>query len=843
MLDWLAREGWIVLSWWALVTLAGAAIFPALVRLLGGLPDKGYLLARAAGLLVVGFVFWLLVSLGFLRNTTGSMLLAWIIVLVGSLVIYLRGGLAFDWRAWWRENRSVVIVGEVLFIVLLVGWALLRSQQNNLTGTEKTMELMMMSSVMRSETFPPNDAWLSGYAISYYYFGYVLSAMLSMLSGIASTAGFNMTISLLFALTGLTTFGVVSNLVRSRASQGITLIRPAILTGLLGAFFVIFFSNLQPIVVEVPYQAQVASEDYLRFWDTKNRDVYQEGTPALNLLNPVDAQRAFYWWFNASRTLTERDLTGQRVNEVIDEFPQFSFLLADVHPHVLALPFAVLALGLALNVVLTMRDPNRLEIVFYGVCLGGLVFLNTWDGPIYMAVLVGADALRRLHRNGTGGLTLFDWLRLAGLGLALLVLTGVLYYPFLLGFRSQAGGILPNLLYPTRFQQYFLMFGGFMLLLIPYLLLEAWRARERMNWRLGLVVAVSLWGGLLLLMLMLVLAGSLVEELRNTVVGFVDLNGGWATVLPQLLSRRLITLPTTLLLVGAVLLIVGRMFARPPEVRDLPEDAPIEQRQVIAYPRATGFALLLIGGGVVLTLIPEFVYLRDNFGTRMNTIFKFYYQAWVMFSVAGAYSVYSMLADVRLPLPAPALRAVLTAVVVTVLLTGSVYGLIGYSQWVLVGGNAAVQYTLDGAASTVSAGDLEAITCLKALVGDEQLVVAEAVGNSYGWGYGRVANLTGIPIVVNWPGHQSQWRGPTYGESVGSRVQDVERLYSDLRWDIARDIIDQYDIDYIFYGLNERNDYGGGGEDKFAENLQVVCDRGGSRFYQVTPAVATAVNG
>src|SRR5690606_5183243 len=148
----------------------------------------------------------------------------------------------------------------------------LRAQQNNLTGTEKTMELMMMSSVMRSETFPPHDAWLAGYANSYYYVGYVLSAMLSMLGGIASTAGFNMTISLLFALTGLTAFGVVANLVRSRAGDGRSLTRPAIFTGLLGAFLVIFFSNLQPVVVEIPYQAQAVSEDYLRFWDAKNRD-------------------------------------------------------------------------------------------------------------------------------------------------------------------------------------------------------------------------------------------------------------------------------------------------------------------------------------------------------------------------------------------------------------------------------------------------------------------------------------------------------------------------------------------------------------------------------------------
>jgi hypothetical protein len=107
--DWIAREGGIVLSWWALVTLAGWAIFPLLVRLLPGLPDRGYTLARAAGLLLVGFVFWLLACLGLLRNTPGGIILSWGIVLVLSLFMFFRNREAFEWRAWWRENRTAII--------------------------------------------------------------------------------------------------------------------------------------------------------------------------------------------------------------------------------------------------------------------------------------------------------------------------------------------------------------------------------------------------------------------------------------------------------------------------------------------------------------------------------------------------------------------------------------------------------------------------------------------------------------------------------------------------------------------------------------------------------------
>ncbi|MGQ9889562.1 MAG: DUF2298 domain-containing protein, partial [Aggregatilineales bacterium] len=510
VLDWLAREGWIVFSWWALVTLAGLAALPLVVRLLGALPDRGYTLTRAVGLLLVGFAFWMLASLGLVPNASGSVLLAWLIVLAAALVVYFRGGPPFDWRAWWRANRHAVVVGELIFASLLLGWALYRAHQNSVVGTEKPMELMFISSIMRSPAFPPNDGWLAGYAISYYYFGYVMAAALSMLSGIGSGAGFNMTISLLFALTGLTSFGVVYNVARSRGGQSV---RPALLTGLLGLTLVVFLSNFQPVFVEIPYQAQAVSEDYLRFWDTKNRDAYEPGARPINLFNPDEARLINWWWFNAARTLTERDLNGLRVNEVIDEFPQFSFLLADVHPHVLALPFAAMALGLALNALLAGRAPLRNEIVFYALCLGGLVFLNVWDGPIYMAVLVGAEALRRLHSQGR--LAQADWWALLRLGVVLAALLAAFYMPFYIGFQSQAAGLLPNLLHPTRFQQYFLMFGPLLLLLLPFLIDEARRGGKRVNWPLGAAAAAGVLAALLALMLVLTVVGAVVPETRG----------------------------------------------------------------------------------------------------------------------------------------------------------------------------------------------------------------------------------------------------------------------------------------------------------------------------------------
>ncbi len=850
--EWIAREGGIVLSWWALATLAGVAIFPLCARLLSGLPDRGYIIARPVGILVTGFVFWLLASFGFLSNTPGSMVLAWLIVGVLSLIVFytLRGHKnTIDWRAWWRHNRSGVIAAEIVFAVLLVGWCIVRTYQNGILYTEKDMELAFISAVMRSDSYPPNDPWMSGYAISYYYFGYVIAGMMSLLSGINSTTGFNLTTAMTFALTGLGTFGVVYNLVRSRArrfdnDENSVQARPrggtAVATGLVGIMLVLLMGNWQTLMIELPYQSATASTEYLEFFDSDQRQVANT--------QPNDAVEnwGYWYWFRSSRVLNDRDLTGNR-QEVIDEFPAFSFLLADNHPHVMSLPFTLVALTLALNTLLMRRAPRGLTVLFYAICLGGLIFLNTWDGPIYMIAVIAADALRRFIRNGGTRLTAADYFGLITLGISIVGLSVLLYLPFLIGFRSQLGGVLPNLQYPTLFQQFFIHFAPFLIILSIFLAVEIWRGGRRINWRAGIIAALTALGGLLALMAILIVVASFVPSLRDVVTAFVDQNGGWGALLPDLLTKRLTHGLTALFLTIGVLLVAARLF---PRVFSAAKEADPENNTVITYPAATGFVLLLIGLGIMLTLSPEFVYLRDNFSTRMNTIFKFYYQAWVLFGVASAYALYTIISDIDLKVPAPIVRAAVGGISVFVITGGLLFTIFGVYSRVQVetGRNSFPEddppLTLDGAQSFVRAGlispdDFAAVQCLSAQVIGDDAVVVEAVGNSYGWGYGRVGTLTGIPILYNWGGHQSQWRGSTFGEIAGSREGDIERLYTDPTWNSARSILAQYGIDYVFFGNNERVKYSAD-ETKFRDNLEIVCEFGETRVYRVDARVLAA---
>ena len=168
-----------------------------------------------------------------------------------------------------------------------------------------------------------------------------------------------------------------------------------------------------------------------------------------------------------------------------------------------------------------------LATIVYGIAVGGLAFLNAWDAPTILAGLVGAEALRRLITGEPGKLSLTDWLETAKFGGKLTVIAAVAYLPYWVGLRSQAGGILPNLLHPSLFRHFFVMFGPLLIIIVLYLAAEAWRGHRlsRINWRLGLSMGFGL---LLILALLVTLLGALlvINNPGYSIVGNLSNPGG-----------------------------------------------------------------------------------------------------------------------------------------------------------------------------------------------------------------------------------------------------------------------------------------------------------------------------
>ncbi len=794
-------------------------------------------------------------------------------------------------RDWFREHRALILVTEITFALLLFGWAAIRAHNPEIYSTEKPMEIMFINSIRASETFPPHDAWLAGYAISYYYFGYLIVAMLADLAGMSSGIAFNLTVALIVALAGIGALGVVYNMVRVRGMRfrGGT-VRAALAAGLLGMGFLIFMGNLGTALVELPVPglyARTGRRGLFRFLGcrgarrARSKSSVRTG-PSIDVPADKDGDGVPNWEDDAlpldrweftrgmgwrySRIVQDRDLDGNAIGiQPITEFPQFSFVLADIHPHVLALPFAVLAIGLALNLVLNGRDLFRWEYPLYAIWVGGMIFMNSWDA-VYLPLLVGAEALRRLIRNGDGVLHRRDLIGTAKFALIVGGLTLGLYLPWLVSFTSQANGILPNVIYPTPWQQVFLQFGAFLVIVTVFVLVEVYRAGERFN-RSGarLALGVGLISLIVLLVALAVMAWNR-NDLRYSVFAVSDPSAGLGALRSDILARRLIGLPSELLLIGLIVLVIGRLFARVP-LRSVVE-ADIDEREIgpdqvvrvraIQYSPATGFALLLIGAAAVLIVAPDFVYLRDNFAVRINTVFKLYYQGWIIFSIAGAFAVWSVLAD-REPLPVSARkpketreatpafvsigRGVFALVVVLLFAAGLLYPAFAIRARTLVdtgrlaladqiaaceAGETALagatvecpkqaDLTLNGAPTLVlgSPDEYQAIQCLDNLEQSSDAILVEAPCHcGYHPEIGRFSALTGIPTLMGWGNHEGQWRGRTLPEVTDTRIEmgqrrdrftDVQELYTTQDWARVWSVIDRYGIDYIVVGNAERN--------------------------------------
>jgi YYY domain-containing protein len=826
--------------WYLAVSLVGLAAFPLAFRFLPALPDRGYAFSRALGLLVWGYLFWLLASLRFAHNDLGGQFLAFIFLLALGFWA-LRGVSQSEISRWWRENRAQVLVVEILFFAAFAGLAAVRAANPEIAGTEKPMELAFINAILRSPAFPPHDPWLSGYAISYYYFGYVLVAMLAMLTGVPGSVAFNLGVSLVFALSAVGAYGIVYNLLRScfherRAREGDpgTEASPgdrAARSALLGPVFVLLFGNLQGFLEVLHarglFWTQTAAGQWVSsFWSWLDIE---------DLTQPPAEPFSWYpnrylWWWRASRVLQDYDLAGGS-KEIIDEFPFFSYLLADLHPHVLAMPFAFLAMAVAFNLYsggssgrfrwfgwLWLRL-NQQGFLLAAIVLGGLAFLNTWDFPIYLTLICGAYILRswsarRYFAEESGAVreetgkpvpvlngpangidspayppSAFELAKdFLQLGLALGVTGILLYLPFYLGFSSQAGGIIPNLIYVTRGAHLWVMFGAFLLPLAAFLAYLWKRSGDGRTLRTGLLFA----GGLVLfLWITSLLLGLLVANLLllgELYLGTLGASGEASALLPEAFTRRLVNaggLLTLFVLLSGVLGLLRLASSS----RSNPKGGSLALSH--------RFSLLLILVGALLVLGPEFYYLRDQFGWRINTIFKFYYQAWLLWGVASAYGAAVLLRQLR-----GASGALFAAGLGLVAALASFYPVL--SLWEKTNAfNPPSGYTLDGAAflQRRSPDEWAAIEWLQSAPPG---VVVEAVGGSYSE-YARAATFSGQPNVLGWPGHESQWRGGN--EEMGTRQSDIERIYRTNDWEEVQELLDRYDVRYVFVGPLEEATY------------------------------------
>jgi uncharacterized membrane protein len=867
-----------VAIWWLISGLLGLLALPTAWRLFRKLPDRGYAFARPIGLLIAAYVYWLGTSLGFLRNGSGSAIAG--VVILGAIGFWAGRGRWREFADWFKGFRRTALVMELVFLLAFAAWAFVRANNPEIEFTEKPMELAFLNSILRSPSFPPNDPWLSGFAISYYYFGYILLANLTLLSGVTAGVAFNLGNALWFAIAALGAYSILYNLlaISGRKKQlSVPLLAPLFLliSGNLEGFLDVLWSN-QLFWRVLPDGAMQSG-----FW--KWLDIKQLSEPPFG--DPAMIPERHLWWWRASRVVRDVNLNGLDI-EVIDEFPFFSFLLADNHPHVLALPFAILAIALALQIFLQGRKqavvidmggettnrflrllaggliltfalsalitpgelPDRLrsgignsviaglaislfaflaqvltnrvklplargQFLFASWLFGALAFLNTWDAPIYLVLLMGVVWWQ------IRGESWIEQIRsTAIIGAAILAAGFVFFLPWYPSFASQAGGILPNFLFSTKPQHLYIMFGVSLTPLLVWLFRAVRSEWRRQEWKPAIVVGVGVPLFLFLTSVLVTGIGyavvrdqpgrleGILQDLGAINLGVEGLDvaaavdEGIGEVVAGSLARRAERL-LTLALLGLVLGLAAVVLLR---------------KERTETPALSHFISLLALIGALLIIFPEFLYLKDLFNTRMNTVFKFYFAAWVIWSIAASF------AAIELFPRRMSLREIGKGLTLLPLLLGLVYP--SFSLITKTNGfKPSNGRTLDGIRhlQTSNPSDYEAITWLNENGGGSAMAEAAKLGSSYSR-YGRIAAHTGIPAVIGWDFHQVQWRGTA--DPQGSRTTDIQVLFETPDWLRALEIIDRYQIEFVYIGRLERETYRPLNERKFDIFMDLVFE-------------------
>jgi YYY domain-containing protein len=241
------------------------------------------------------------------------------------------------------------------------------------------------------------------------------------------------------------------------------------------------------------------------------------------------------------------------------------------------------------------------------------------------------------------------------------------------------------------------------------------------------------------------------------------------------------------------------------------------------------FVLLLLFTGIFLTLGCELFYIGDVFGNRMNTVFKLYYQAWVMLAIASAYSLYYFAQRLRMVgLFGRLAKYAWWVLLVIFVACSSVYPIA--ATWSKTGAFAG-EPTLDGLAyvKRINPDEYKAIQWLNENIQGSPTIV-EATGDEYSE-YSRVAAWTGLPTLLGWAGHEIQWRGSD--RDFRGRAEDIDLIYLSEDWTQVSYLLKKYDVTYIYVGHLEKAQYGQEVGQQLAEFTDVVFENEGITIYQV----------
>lgn len=817
----LGRDSLLYFRWGGVLLLFSLMTLPISKRLAPGLAGSGWLLGKATGLMLVSLSVW---TLAYLRLLPFGVLS----ILLSSLAI----GIVF-WQKTLRDRKAgrvatvpllnrkdlpAMIGAEAGFLLLLLVWTFARGLRPEIDGLEKFMDYGFMLTIDRAGHFPAADMWFAGSPINYYYFGQYVFTLISKFAAVPLASGYNLAIASVFAFTGTLTFAVLRLLSsfipnRTRRSAGLKVLGAG-LGGILmtvgGNSHSFFYSNSAP------------GKGLLR---------------GIQRLGIEVGDLSGFFFSDSTRFIGHNPDINDKT---IHEFPYYSFLVADLHAHMINLIFVLLFIGLLILLVKKvvaypvssaldkgqasessrlpdepilrqiLREPSTwlltLTMAVFMVC-------NFWDYIIYLVVLI-----------------------------MVMTFVGVVKFRELGGWES----------IPLFFIQFFSYLIPFMFISTPTLKLVVLALAALLSWlihrleRSPLTLAGSFSALVFAAAHALTLPFNLFFDPISMSMALTDQRSAFF---------QLVILWGPHVLVGLIFLVAVILIARIDKKKAFKVKSRFSLTEWLIMREPADVIILLFWlAGLGLIIAPEILYVVDIYGgayKRANTMFKFTYQSFVLLTLVWGWVAYRLLdrglsvreidvpssnedslddeaSDDRITKKASRTRktgSLIAGIFVTLLaIVPFWYPLSATEHW-LDNWSVSNYRGLDGTVQLATKNsaqipDIESDSPGGQLYHDYQLiqwfnenvegqpVILEAYGDSY-TDYNRISAYTGLPTVLGWQTHEWLWRTSAstpdaYGQIVAPRQLDVRTMYESTNIDLTNQLLDEYQVEYIVVGTLER---------------------------------------
>lgn len=433
------------MQWWLTCFCIGIIFLPITSLLFENFHDKGYLFSKTIGLAVSGYLMWLLASLRIMKFTTLNCLIVVFLCLLANIaVIFVRKKrrTVYDFTKSLIKDKllDTVIAQELLFLTLFILFTYIRGFKPEAYGTEKFMDYGFMTSMLRSEYMPPQDFWYSGTSLNYYYLGQYLASFLTRISFVKVTVGYNLMLMMVAAFAAVLPFSIVYNVILQfiRDSGKKSRILPTV-SGAIGGLAVCVAGNM-------------------------HYPTYKWFEPLIRKFFGMEKSSYHYWFPDATRFIGYHPETNDKT---IHEFPCYSFVLGDLHAHVINIMFVLTVVGLLFAWMINRRKKDNNDfspvkeilnphIILISFFIGLFRMTNYWDLAIYFIVSGAVILFTNMVVYNFKGKAIL--LVTAIQGVFVLAVSALISLPFIISFDKIATNVLPTFKH-TPLNQLIILWG------------------------------------------------------------------------------------------------------------------------------------------------------------------------------------------------------------------------------------------------------------------------------------------------------------------------------------------------------------------------------------------------